>query len=38
MSNWYNEEIKELFEAVLTLQNADECLLFFEDVCTVKEL
>jgi TrpR-related protein YerC/YecD len=27
-----------LFEAILSLQNADECYDFFEDVCTVNEL
>ena len=38
MSNWYNEEIKTLFEAILTLQTPEECLMFFEDICTVKEI
>ncbi len=27
-----------LFEAILTLQNVEECYSFFEDVCTVNEL
>lgn len=27
-----------MFEAVLTLKDADECYSFFEDVCTVNEL
>ena len=27
-----------LFEAILTLDNAEECYSFFEDVCTVNEL
>jgi TrpR-related protein YerC/YecD len=27
-----------LFEAVLSLKNQEECRLFFEDICTVKEL
>lgn len=27
-----------LFEAILTLQNVDECYAFFEDICTVKEI
>ena len=27
-----------LFEAILSLKNIDECYLFFEDVCTIKEL
>ena len=32
------EEVDHLFEAILTLQNKDECYQFFEDVCTVNEL
>ncbi len=27
-----------LFEAILSLKTLDECYLFFEDVCTIKEL
>ncbi|CCO09233.1 YerC/YecD family TrpR-related protein [Desulforamulus hydrothermalis] len=27
-----------LFEAILTLQDIDECYRFFEDICTVSEL
>ncbi len=38
MSNWYTDEVRAFFEAVLTLQNAEECRCFFEDVCTVKEI
>ncbi|MBR1599188.1 MAG: TrpR YerC/YecD [Lachnospiraceae bacterium] len=30
--------VKEMFEAVLTLENEEECYAFFEDVCTVNEL
>ena len=26
------------FEAVLSLQNQEDCRLFFEDICTIKEL
>ena len=26
------------FQAILSLKNADECRIFFEDVCTIKEL
>ena len=26
------------FEAILSLKNKEECYLFFEDVCTVKEI
>ena len=32
------EEVDHLFEAILTLQNKEECYQFFEDVCTVNEL
>ena len=38
MANWYTEEVKTLFEAILTLRSVEECRCFFEDVCTVKEL
>ena len=32
------ESVDHLFEAILNLQNKEECYLFFEDVCTVNEL
>lgn len=32
------EEVDHLFEAILTLENNDECYQFFEDVCTINEL
>ena len=38
MSSWHTGEMDELFEAILTLRNVDECCAFFEDVCTVKEM
>jgi TrpR-related protein YerC/YecD len=28
----------ELFEAILLLQNKEECYRFFEDICTIKEI
>lgn len=28
----------ELFEALLLLENADECYRFFNDICTIKEI
>ena len=34
----HTEAVKDLFEAILTLENEDECFSFFEDVCTVNEL
>lgn len=30
--------VEQLFEAVLSLENKDECFDFFEDVCTINEL
>ncbi|MDE6209950.1 MAG: TrpR YerC/YecD [Lachnospiraceae bacterium] len=32
------EEVEHLFEAILTLENKEECYQFFEDICTVNEL
>ncbi|MBR1693482.1 MAG: TrpR YerC/YecD [Lachnospiraceae bacterium] len=32
------ESVDHLFEAVLTLENKEECYAFFEDLCTVNEL
>ena len=39
----YNPRIKSdqadgLFEAVLQLENLEECYRFFEDICTIKEV
>lgn len=31
-------QMDSLFEAILSLQNKDECYKFFEDLCTVNEL
>lgn len=33
-----NETLDQLFEAILTLENIDECYDFFEDACTPKEI
>jgi TrpR-related protein YerC/YecD len=33
-----NESVDQLFEAVLSLKDKEECYIFFEDVCTVNEL
>ena len=38
MSKRKNKETDELFRAVLSLQSVEECYLFFEDLCTIKEL
>lgn len=33
-----NEQIDNFFEAILKLENIEECYRFFEDVCTIKEI
>lgn len=33
-----SEPLDRLFEAVLSLESAEECYMFFEDLCTVREL
>ena len=33
-----NENTDELFKAILTLKNIDECYAFFDDLCTVPEI
>ncbi|WP_425446356.1 YerC/YecD family TrpR-related protein [Dethiothermospora halolimnae] len=33
-----DEHIDELFEAILKLDDMNECYRFFEDICTIKEL
>ncbi len=33
-----SEQVDSLFEAILLLENMDECYRFFEDICTVKEI
>ena len=32
------EAVNELFDAILSLENREECYKFFEDVCTINEL
>ena len=34
----HSKETDNLFKAILSLENTDECYKFFEDICTVKEL
>ncbi len=36
--NIRTDAVNELFDAVLSLKNREECYQFFEDVCTVNEL
>ena len=33
-----SKDVDGLFEAILLLENLEECYRFFEDICTVKEL
>ena len=33
-----NDAVDHLFDAILCLQNKEECYTFFEDVCTINEL
>ncbi len=37
-SRFKNEEIDELFRAILALETEEECYRFFEDICTVNEI
>ena len=37
-SKFRNDDIDELFEAVLTLEDLEDCYRFFEDICTVNEI
>ena len=32
------EAVDHLFDAILTLENKEECYVFFQDVCTINEL
>ena len=36
--NTHSESVNQLFAAILSLQNQDECYEFFEDICTINEL
>ena len=36
--NIHTDAVSQLFEAILTLKNVDECYTFFEDACTINEL
>ncbi|WP_199617531.1 YerC/YecD family TrpR-related protein [Paenibacillus alkalitolerans] len=33
-----DKSIDQLFEAILTLENLEECYLFFDDLCTINEI
>ncbi len=34
----HTEAVDQLFDAILSLENKEECYAFFEDVCTVNEI
>lgn len=34
----HTEAVDNLFDAILTLKNREECYSFFEDVCTINEI
>ena len=36
--NLRTEAVDHLFDAILSLENREECYTFFEDICTVNEL
>lgn len=38
MNNLNSKSIEKLYEAILLLETKEECIKFFEDVCTIKEL
>ena len=38
VSKLKNEEVDELFKAILLLENEEECYRFFEDICTINEV
>ena len=33
-----SDQVDKFFEAVLLLENKEECYKFFEDICTIKEI
>ncbi|MFA7637206.1 MAG: YerC/YecD family TrpR-related protein [Monoglobales bacterium] len=35
---FHSAETDALFEAIISINNVEECAKFFEDICTVKEL
>ena len=38
MEQLKTKDVKELFDAILSLETREECYAFFEDACTVKEI
>ena len=37
-SKFKRDDIDELFDAVLTLRDREDCYRFFEDICTINEI
>ena len=37
-SKYKRDDIDELFDAILTLKDREDCYRFFEDICTVNEI
>ena len=38
MKNENNERLNNFFDALLSLKTREECEMFFDDICTIKEL
>lgn len=38
MEKLHTKDVDSLFEAILSLKSTEECYMFFEDACTIKEL
>ena len=38
MPKYRSESIDRLFKAILTLENIEDCYIFFDDLCTINEL
>lgn len=38
MSKFHSEQVNMLMEAIISIKDAKTCKMFFEDICTIKEL
>ena len=38
MDKYYSEQVNMLLDAILGIKDIETCRIFFEDVCTIKEL
>ena len=36
--DFHSKSLEMLFDAILTLENKEECYRFFEDICTINEM